>query len=37
VTGDDLVAVMMLSIEIRGETGSGISPQAAIEFDRRVD
>jgi hypothetical protein len=37
VTGDDLIALTMLSIEIRGNTTSGVSPEAAIEFDRRQE
>jgi hypothetical protein len=37
ITGDDLVAVAMLSMEIKLGTRSGISPDAAICLDRRSD
>ena len=35
ISGTDLVAVSMLSIEIRAKSSSGITPTAAIELDER--
>ena len=35
ITGDDLVAVTMLSMEIKAKTGSGISPASALRIEQR--
>jgi hypothetical protein len=36
ITGDDLMAITMLSIEVRAKTNSGISPSAALTLEERT-